>query len=84
MKNEFNFSNDELNHFIKYASGKGVKFVEKDYDKDKTYIAARLKAQLARNYWKNEGWYSVLLKIDKQVEKATQLFGEAKDLANLK
>ncbi len=84
FENEFNFSNEELNHFVKFASGKGVKFNEKDFNKDKIYIAARLKAQLARNYWKNTGWYSVLLKIDKQVEKATQLFGEAKDLANLK
>jgi carboxyl-terminal processing protease len=84
FKGQFNFSNEDLKQFIKYASDKGVKFVEKDFEKDKTYIAARLKAQLARNYWKNEGWYSVLLKIDKQVEKATKLFDEAKDLANLK
>ncbi len=84
FKGQFNFSNEDLKQFIKYASDKGVKFVEKDFEKDKSYIAARLKAQLARNYWKNEGWYSVLLKIDKQVEKATKLFDEAKDLANLK
>ncbi|HDZ58972.1 MAG TPA: S41 family peptidase, partial [Ignavibacteriales bacterium] len=55
-----------------------------DFDKDKNYITARLKAQIARNYWKNEGWYVVLLKVDKQFMKAVTLFDEAKDLAHLK
>ncbi len=39
---------------------------------------------MARNFWKNKGWYSVLLKEDNQLEKAETLFGEAKDLAKLK
>jgi hypothetical protein len=34
---------------------------------DKEYILARIKAHIAKNYWKNEGWYSVLLTIDNQV-----------------
>ena len=84
FRKEFNFSDAELNMFTKFADSKGVKFIAKDFSTDKLYIATRLKAQLARNYWKNKGWFSVLLRIDKQVEKATELFDEAKDLANLK
>ena len=84
FRKEFNFSDAELNMFTKFADSKGVKFIAKDFSTDKLYIATRLKAQLARNYWKNKGWFSVLLRIDKQVEKATKLFDEAKDLANLK
>jgi len=57
---------------------------EKDFNKDDAYITARLKAQIARNFWKNEGWYQVLLKTDTQIEKAETLFQEAKDLAKLK
>ena len=45
---------------------------------------ARLKAQLARNYWKNDGWYTVMLNTDNQVETALGLFDEAKEIANLK
>ena len=52
--------------------------------RDRDYIVSRLKAQIARNYWKNEGWYSVLLNTDDQMNKAITLFKEAKDLANLK
>ena len=82
--NEFNFSDDELNKFISFASAKEVKFNEEQFKTDKEYIATRLKAQLARNYWKNDGWYSVMLTTDNQVEKAMSLFDEAKEIANLK
>ncbi len=81
---EFEFSDTEMNKFISFASSKDVKFNEEEYKTDKDYIQTRLKAQLARNYWKNEGWYSVMITTDNQVEKALGLFGEAKEIANLK
>ncbi len=84
FKDEFRFPESEINGFIKYAASKGVKYNKKEYDKDKYYILARLKAQVARNFWKNKGWYSVLLDIDNQFQKGITLFGEAKELANLK
>ena len=73
-----------LDNFIGFAKSKGVKFNQKDFKTDEKYIAIRLKAQIARNFWKNEGWYMVMQSIDKQLEKAENLFGEAKDLAKLK
>ena len=73
-----------LGNFIDFAKSKGVKFNEKDFNTDEKYIATRLKAQIARNFWKNEGWYMVMQSIDRQLEKAENLFGEAKDLAKLK
>ena len=73
-----------MGNFIGFAKSKGVKFNEKDFNTDEKYIATRLKAQIARNFWKNEGWYMVMQSIDRQLEKAENLFGEAKDLAKLK
>jgi carboxyl-terminal processing protease len=84
FRNEFFLSDNEVKKFTDFASQKDVKFSESDFQKDKDYILARLKAQIARNYWKNEGWFSVLISIDNQVEKALTLFEEAKDLSNLK
>ncbi len=81
---DFNFTQNDLNEFIKFAESKGVKFNDKQFLKDKDYIAARLKAQVARNFWKNEGWYKVMLTVDDQFQKAVTLFDEAKNLANLK
>ena len=84
FRNEFSFAESEINKFIEFAAQKDVKLVETDFQKDKDFILARLKAQVARNYWKNEGWYSVLISVDNQVEKALTLFEEARDLANMK
>ena len=81
---DFKFSDDELNKFNSFASSKEVVFNEEQYRTDKDYISTRLKAQLARNFWKNEGWYSVMLTTDNQIEKAMSLFEEAKQIADLK
>lgn len=82
--NEFRLTDNVLNNFTDFAKSKGVKPNEKEFKTDKEYITTRLKAQIARNFWKNEGWYKVILSVDKQTQKALTLFGEAKDLAKLK
>ncbi len=84
FRDEFSLSESDIKKFVDFASNKDVKFSDSDFQKDKDYIVARLKAQIARNYWKNEGWYSVLIPVDKQVSKAINLFDEARALANLK
>jgi len=81
---KFEFSESDIDNFIKLAESKDVTFNKTDYKSDKHYIESRLKAQIARNYWKNEGWYSVMIKVDNQIEKALTLFDEAKEIANLK
>jgi carboxyl-terminal processing protease len=81
---EFEFSKSDISKFISFAEGKSIKYIENDFSIDKKYIESRLKAQIARNYWKNEGWYSVMLTVDNQIEKALTLFDEAKEIANLK
>jgi carboxyl-terminal processing protease len=84
FKNDYKISDEMLSKFIDYATSKEVVFNEEEYRKDKDYIIYRIKAQIARNYWKNEGWYSVLLQTDEQLNKAMTLFIEAKELAKLK
>ncbi len=83
FKQDFKITEAMIKSFIDFAKLKEVTFNEEEYQKDKDYISARLKAQIARNFWKNEGWYSVLLTTDDQLLKAITLFNEAKDLANL-
>ena len=82
--NEFQFTESEINKFISFTSSKDVTFNEEEYKTDKDYISTRLKAQLARNFWKNDGWYSVMVTTDNQIEKAFGLFDEAKEIANIK
>ena len=84
FNNEFEINDKLEKSFITFAGNKNVEFNSENYQTDRGYILARLKAQIARNFWKNEGWYSVLFKEDNQVAKALTLFNEAKDLAKLK
>lgn len=84
FKNNFELSEKEFTSFIEFAKSKEIVIVEEDLVKDKKYIHARLKAQIARNFWKNDGWYSVLLPIDNVIKKANTLFGTAKEIAKLK
>ncbi|MBI5662902.1 MAG: S41 family peptidase [Ignavibacterium album] len=84
FRKDFSISEELMDSFINYAKTKKVEFIKSDFEKDKDYIAARLKAQIARNFWKNDGWYSVLLEGDSQFNKALKLFNESKELANLK
>ncbi len=80
----FNFTKEDLKDFISFASGKKVILNQKDFDRDKDYITARLKAEVARSIWNNEGWYKEILTVDDQLLKGVTLFNEAKDLAGLK
>ncbi len=84
FKTNFIITDEMLNDFINYAKSKDVEVNKDELEKDNNYIRARLKAQIARNYWNNVGWYSVLLPADSQYNKAITLFGEARDLENLK
>ncbi|MGE5457064.1 MAG: S41 family peptidase, partial [Methanococcaceae archaeon] len=79
----FNLSERELNDFTKFAAAKKVEFVKGDYEKDKDFIKTELKAYIARDIWKNEGWFKVLLNIDTQFQKAIKEFSEAEKLANM-
>ena len=84
FRDGFKLSDKDMKDFIAFSESKEAKFVEKDYEKEKDYITSRLKAQIARNYWKNEGWYAVLLGVDKQLEKALSLFPKAEEMAKAK
>ena len=79
----FNINTSTLNNFLEFAKKLKVNFNSKEFNVDKNYIKARLKAQIARNFWKNKGWYTVLLNQDKQIQKSLSLFKEASDLAGL-
>lgn len=83
FKKNFNFSDKDLNDFVKFASDKKVPFVKDEFNKDKEYLRIQLKAYIARDIWKNDGWYQTLLEADSQFKKALQEFSEAEKLAKL-
>jgi carboxyl-terminal processing protease len=80
----YKITENVLGNFIKFAKSKKINPEPEQFKKDKAYITVRLKAQIARNYWKNKGWYKEMSTIDKEIQKSLTLFNEAKDLAGLK
>ncbi len=80
FKNNFNINREIEKEFISYAKNKNIKFDDNKYKIDREYILTRIKAQIARDIWKNEGWYYIILENDKQFVKSLDLFGKAKDL----
>ncbi|MCB9250044.1 MAG: S41 family peptidase [Ignavibacteriales bacterium] len=73
FKNNFSFTDSDMKSFIKFAERNDVVYSNDDFQKDEQYIKTRLKAQIARNYWNNNGWYAVLLELDEQYLKAKEL-----------
>lgn len=78
---EFQFTNEQMQSFIKFAESLKVKFDAKGYAADKEPIRSRLKAFVARDLFKNSGWYLTLLNSDHQFQKAILLFDEAAKLS---
>ena len=65
---------DEKNDFINFAINNNVIFNKSEFEKDQSYIFQRLKAYIARDIWGNDGWYSIMLKVDDQFQAAIKLF----------
>ncbi|MCL5268072.1 MAG: S41 family peptidase [Bacteroidetes bacterium] len=84
FEQKFQVSERMLNDLYAQAEKDGIKVKKEEYEKGSKYIAALLKAQIARNIWGNNGWYRVMLALDNQFQKALTLFPEAKKISGLK
>ena len=80
----FEVSSRVLEEFKQYCIEKGIEVNDADFEKDIDYIKLRLKAEIARHFWDNNGYYYVTLNQDHQFLKAMELFDEARKLAMLK
>jgi carboxyl-terminal processing protease len=79
----FAVTDEMLQDFRTFIATKGVKAEEKDLQKDLLFVKARLKAEIARSFWGNNGSYRVMLEVDPQFQKAMTLLPEAVKFAKL-
>jgi carboxyl-terminal processing protease len=80
---DFRFDDSALHDFTKYAETLKIKYDSKGFTSDKENIRKTLKAFIARDLYKNTGWYLTLLQSDRQFEKAINLFPEAQKISKL-
>lgn len=83
FQTDFSVTEELFTSFKDLAIKKGVIIDQEQLAKDKGYIETRLKAQIARQVWGNEGWYSVMRAEDNQFTKVLTLFPEAEKIAGL-
>jgi len=70
---------DEIYHrFIDYAVKVGIKADESGIRKSSPVIRNQIKALIARQVWKNEGFYPVIHQKDETVRKALEIINAAK------
>lgn len=79
----FAVTEEMLQEFRTFIATKSVKLEEKDLQKDILFVKARLKAEIARSFWGNNGSYRVMLEVDPQFQKAMTLLPEAVKFAKL-
>jgi carboxyl-terminal processing protease len=79
LKN-FEFNSNEINEFQRFAKNNNIKFSSTEFQRDGKFVATILKAFVARDLYKEKGWYSVLLSIDRQFQNALPYFEEAEKL----
>jgi carboxyl-terminal processing protease len=70
FNNTFVVSDNLFNEFISYAEKSGVRTDFNGLKKSGKVIRTRLKAHIARQLWKSEGFYPVMHTIDKTFQKA--------------
>ena len=83
FKKSFKVSDGLLKEFSAFVGTKGIAVNDTAMKTDSDFIAARIKAYIARSFWGEEGWYSLLLDVDTQFQKAVTLFPEAQKIARL-
>lgn len=80
----FEIDDDILNEFKVLAESKGVTWNNEDYQVDKEYYQIAIKATIARTVWDRSKYLQIFYTIDKQVNKAVELFPEALRISKLK
>jgi len=75
----YSVSDDVFNQFLSFLNEKDEKTIEQaTINKNKKLFGVKIKAFIAKQLWKNEGYYSVIQTIDSEVKKAYRLIKEDK------
>ncbi len=83
FKTHYEVSPATLMRFKALLREKEIAFSEEEFNEDADFLKIRLKAEIARRYWDNNGYYFVLLDSDSQFQTAIKELDRARQLAAL-
>ncbi len=84
FRSDYQITGPMIAEFKDLSVKKGVKIDEARFQKERDDILTRIKAEVARIIWGNEGWWSTFSAQDVQLQKALTLFPEAEKIAGLR
>ncbi|UKN00927.1 S41 family peptidase [Paracrocinitomix mangrovi] len=83
FNSSFNVDNNMFNDFIKYASKLGVEENPIDIVTSRSTIKNRIKAEIARHIWQDNGYYMIYVQNDMDVQEALKKFRSGKSLVSM-
>lgn len=78
----FEVTEQMLKDLVKLGEESEIPFQQNDYNKSKELLKLRIKAQIARSIWQEEGFYPIINEQNEVFQQALQLFEEARQLAS--
>ncbi|MCA0388417.1 MAG: S41 family peptidase [Bacteroidetes bacterium] len=84
FESKFEFSQGDINSFLAFAGEINLESDIKNSPASISYMKNRIKAEVARYIWNQQGFYFVYMKHDDVVLKALKLFPEAAKIAKLR
>ncbi len=82
FRKKFEISDAMLRELVNIGKSVNVPYDESGFQVSKELIKHRVKSQIARNVWGNEGFYPIYNEQDEIFQKALTLFDEARELAS--
>jgi carboxyl-terminal processing protease len=80
----YNVTDNMIDDFKKIVTAKDIKWNEDEYKTDEDFIKNTIKSTIARNIWNRNKANELFYLVDKQMQKAVELFPEAKKIAKIK
>lgn len=81
-KKNFKVTDQMLKELVKMGEESGTVFHKEQYERSKELLIIRVKAQIARSVWQEEGFYPIINETNEVFQQALKLFDEASQLAS--
>lgn len=81
FQRNYQLSDEAMEQFKELVIAKDIEWDEELYEADKDFLLKALKANIARSIWGREEYLAVFYKMDKQMQKAIELFPIAEEFA---
>jgi len=78
------FGDKIFDEFVAYTLSKNVKASKEEIQKSREYIGVHLKALVARQLWRDQGYFTIISATDKSIQKALSILGNYEKLLSKK